>query len=240
MKSHVLIVDDDEMIQMMVAFLSKDGLNLRATQVATAQEMNTVLKNDQVDLIVLDLNLPDEDGLVLARQIKRYRDVPILVLTGDEKKETLIAALELGVDDFVRKPFDPYELQLRMRNLISRRRREGARPLMHKSKIHQIEFGSLRLDLEARSLIDQTRGEISLTYNEFNILSALARVLDRPLSRAALLDCLSQGDEAPSERAIDVYIRQLRKKIETVPENPQLLLSIRGHGYKLVSHNRVR
>ena len=231
-KSHVLIVDDDIMIQKMVSFLTSQGLNLRTSQVASGKEMSKVLKNDKVDLLVLDLTLPDEDGLVLARQVRSRSNIPILVLTGDETKETLIAALELGVEDFVRKPFDPYELQLRIRNLVGRVGRQTE--TRRKRNLRKHGFGEYVLNLEERSLKKGPDDEVHLTYNEFNILNALAQANGRPVSRGTLLDVIAKGADAPTERAIDVYIRQLRMKIESTPKQPEHLLTSRGYGYRLI------
>lgn len=231
MKKHALIVDDDLMIQQMVSFLTTQGLKLRSTHASNGAEMNNVLKHDKVDLLILDLNLPDEDGLVLARQVRSRSNVPILVLTGDESKETLIAALELGVDDFVRKPFDPYELQLRIRNLLGRS--QQSHTPKKESLSHILNIGPYHMDMDKRLLIDENGKDIPLTYNEFNLLGALIKAKGNPVSRASLLDTIANGHEAPSERAIDVYIRQLRKKIEPKPDNPEFILSVRGFGYKI-------
>lgn len=233
-KSHVLIVDDDIMIQKMVSFLTKQGLNLRTSQVATGKDMAHVLEHDHVDLLVLDLTLPDEDGLILARQVKSRSNVPIIVLTGDATKETLIAALELGVDDFVLKPFDPYELQLRIRNLI---KRSSNHPHKEKKSLEsQYLFGDYEFNVEEKSLTGKHTGEVQLTYTEFNLLNALAQANGRPVSRGRLLDALSKGPDCPTERAIDVYIQQLRKKIEQTPNLPKLIVTVRGFGYKLTTN----
>lgn len=233
MKQHVLIVDDDEMMQNLVGFLVKDGLELRTTQVANALDMHAVLKHDDVDLLVLDLGLPDEDGLVLARQVKSRGNIPILILTGDNKKETLVSALEIGVQDFVTKPFDPYELQLRIKNLLKNFR--GRKSTQHLRTRNKFRFGEFVLSIEQRSLSSAGTGNVHLTYNEFNILCALAQSPGKALSRAVLLDAIAKGADAPTDRAIDVYISQLRQKLEPDTKTPRYIVSVRGYGYKLCS-----
>ncbi|MBT3559325.1 MAG: response regulator transcription factor [Rhodospirillales bacterium] len=229
MKHHILVVDDDEMIQAMVSFLAKENPNVRTTQVGSGMEMHAVLKSDSVDLLVLDLGLPDEDGLALARQVRARSNIPIIVLTGDHTKESLIAALEIGVNDFVRKPFDPYELQLRIKNQL-RHFKPDARKQVQKS----LQFGPYTIDTAARTLRSEPGTDIHLTPTEFSILSALAQRPDIAFSRNQMLDIISRGDEAPSDRAVDVYIAQLRQKIEDNPRRPQFIKAVRGFGYKLV------
>lgn len=221
------------MIQKMVSFLTTQGLNLRTSQVATGKDMAHILDHDQVDLLVLDLTLPDEDGLVLARQVKSRGKLPIIVLTGDTTKETLIAALELGVDDFVRKPFDPYELQLRIRNLLERSSIHLPSEKRPTKNIYR--FGDYELNLDEKSLINANKGEVQLTFTEFSLIRTLAQANARPVSRGKLLDALAKGADCPTERAIDVYIRQLRTKIETVPSQPRYIETVRGFGYKLTT-----
>ncbi|HEY9080846.1 response regulator transcription factor [Magnetovibrio sp.] len=239
MKQHVLIVDDDEMIQAMVSFLVKEEFSVRTTQVETGLDMHTVLKSDRVDLVILDLGLPDEDGLALARQIRARDDVPIIVLTGDQSHERLISALEIGVNDFITKPFDPYELRLRVKNLL-RYNHPRRRTSANAEDEQRIQIGDMRLDLNRRSL-DRPDGTIvPLTISEFNILSALALKPGKALSRGDLLDVIAQGGDGPSPRAIDVYIRQIRQKIEPNAHSPQFIQAVRGYGYIFVGQTRPK
>lgn len=232
MKKHVLIVDDDASIQAMVAYLAKEDPLVRTTQVNTGQAMHAVLKKDSVDLLILDLGLPDENGLALARQIRARSTVPILVLTADESRDSLIAALEIGVNDFATKPFDPHELRLRIKNLL--RLSGGTHRLTERGDDHRLSVGPLALDLNQHQLIEKNGGFIHLTHNEFTILSALAARPNVALSRDFLLDTLATGDTAPSARAIDVYITQIRGKIEPNPQAPVIIKTVRGYGYMLI------
>ncbi len=226
MKRHILIVDDDEMIQAMVSFLAKENHDVRTTQVGTGIDMHAILQRDAVDLLVLDLGLPDEDGLALARQVRSRGTIPIIVLTGDQSKESLISALEIGVNDFVRKPFDPYELQLRIKNQLRDFKQQPLKPARK-----NFSFGGYTLDNNSRTLTSKPGDHIHLTPNEFSILTALLRRPNFAFSRGEILDVIARGDEEPSDRAIDVYIAQLRRKIEQDPKRPQFLKSVRGYGY---------
>jgi len=232
MKRHILIVDDDEMVQSMVSFLVTDGLGMRATLVGSGKEMHRVLKTDIVDLVVLDLLLPDEDGLVVVRQIRARSDIPIIVLTEDSSKDRRIAAVEIGVSDFVQKPFDPYELQLRIKNQL--RDQKNDKTILKNKPNKQFQFGEFALDLESHSLNTVGGQRVHLTPSEFNILAALVQRKNKVMSRSQILDVIDNGDDAPSDRAIDVYISQIRKKIEKNAKKPKLIQAVRGYGYIFV------
>lgn len=235
MKRHVLIADEDEMVQSMVSFLVTDRLGMRATLVGTGKEMHAVLKADTVDLVMLDLSLPDENGLVLVRQIRARSDIPVIVLTKDNSKEMRIAALEIGISDFVQKPFDPYELQLRIKNQLRNQKTDQANL---KTKLsNQFQFGKYVLDIERRSLNTIDGRRVHLTPNEFNILSALVQRKNKVMSRSQILDVIDNGDDAPSDRAIDVYISQIRKKIEKNATQPKIIQAVRGYGYIFVQES---
>ena len=235
MKRHVLIADEDEMVQSMVSFLVTDRLGMRATLVGTGKEMHAVLKADTVDLVMLDLSLPDENGLVLVRQIRARSDIPVIVLTKDNSKEMRIAALEIGISDFVQKPFDPYELQLRIKNQL---RNQKTDQVNLKTKLgNQFKFGKYVLDIERRSLNTIDGRRVHLTPNEFNILSALVQRKNKVMSRSQILDVIDNGDDAPSDRAIDVYISQIRKKIEKNATQPKIIQAVRGYGYIFVQES---
>jgi DNA-binding response OmpR family regulator len=229
MPAHVLIVDDEETVQFLIAFLVQQE-GYRSSGAASGEEMHALLRREQFDLIILDLQLPDEDGLVLARQLRARSPVPIIVLTATTDKEVLLSALEIGVDDFITKPFEPRELILRIKNNLARAERLGlsGAPLAHQI----VEFDGWTLDRSARMLSNGTSGEISLTPSEYNLLEALLNSPNRALSRDRLLDAISQGVETPLPRMIDVYVSQLRKKVEVDPRNPKLIKTVRGYGYK--------
>lgn len=223
--SRVLIVDDDENLQPLLGYLLESE-GYVADIAGSGQEMHALLQKGQPDLVVLDLNLPDESGLALARQLRARSDVPIIVLTGSHDRNDLMAALELGVDDFITKPFEPRELGLRVRNVLAR----SAPNSNNRSDV--VRFGQWSLDFAGRALFTSDGAEVALTPSEFNILAALVRAPGRALSRDQLLDAISQSADAPLPRMIDVHISQLRKKIETDAKSPRLIVTVKGTGYK--------
>lgn len=224
-KTRVLVVEDDEITQTIVTtFLEQE--NHSVTCVTTAREMHAVLNKHVMDLILLDLNLPDEDGLTLARQIRTRSSVPIIIMTSRSEMDDRLIGLEIGADDFLTKPFDPRELVLRVRNVL-RRTSEHT-----ETKAQNFAFGDWKLDLPSRSLNTASGEDISLTPGEFNVLSALVQAEGRVLSRDFLLDAVAHDDTPPSDRMIDVFVSRLRKKIEKNPRSPVHILTVPGYGYK--------
>lgn len=229
MASSILVVDDDVTFQTLLTFaLEKEGH--RVTCVGSAQEMHAQLKRGAFDLILLDLGLPDEDGIVLLRQLRARAGPPVVVLTGKKEQETLVLALELGADDYVTKPFDPREVLLRVKGLLERTNRASSPN--DSTKRTPIHFDGWTFDPRARNLRSAANKEVSLTPSEFNLLRALLARPGWAISRDQLLDAISDGADAPTPRMIDVFISQLRGKIEADKKNPKLILSVRGFGYK--------
>jgi len=227
MKRRVLIVEDDEMVQALLA-VYLEGEGFAVTSTATGAEMLAVLDREPVNLILLDLMLPDEDGLTLARQVRARSTVPIIVLTARRGRDDRLAALDIGADDYLTKPFDPRELILRIRNILGRA--AGAEP-----EPAVLSFAGWALDLDGRTLSAPDGRDVRLTPGEFNLLAALARAPNRVLSRDFLLDAVARDEDAPADRMIDVYVSRLRRKIEDTPKKPGLIVTIPGHGYKLAA-----
>lgn len=229
MKRHILIVEDDETLRKLLAFcLEQEGHWV--TCAGSAEEMRVQLGARDPDLILLDLGLPDEDGLVLARQLRARSGTPIMVLTGNRDQKVLVTALELGADEFLRKPFDPRELILRVNAVLARSGRSASTASARTASV--LHFDCWTLNLRARSLRSADKGEVTLTLGEFNVLSALVKRPGWALSRDELLDAVSSGEDPPSPRMVDVFVSQLRAKIEVDRKRPKLILSVRGHGYR--------
>lgn len=227
--AHLLIVEDDEFVrQLVAAYLEKDGYRLSVA--GSAKAMHDILDRETIDLIVLDLGLPDEDGLTLIRQLRTRSPVPIIVLTARQARDDKITALEIGADDYVTKPVDPQELMLRIGNLL---RRSGT-VRMDEVKTHDVfKFGGWTLDVSANALHGPDGTEVVLTRAEFDILTALARAPNRVLSRDFLLDAISRDGDAPSDRVIDVMISRLRKKLGDESRHAHLIQTVMGRGYRL-------
>ena len=216
----------------MAAYLKAEGF--KVSYAGTGKEMLAILNTESIDLILLDLGLPDEDGLTLTRQVRARSSLPIVVITARKGREDRLAALELGADDYLTKPFDPEELVLRVKNLLGRSRGEPVRDAIDRDN-GAIEFDGWKIDINGRTITDPGGGDIMLTNAEFNLFSALAKAPTRVLSRDFLLDAVSRDDEAPSDRLIDVLISRVRKKIEAEPKKPKLIVTVPGCGYKFNS-----
>jgi len=223
MPQRILIVDDErKLVQGLVGYFRQAGF-----ETLTAYDGRAALdiaRREQPDLIVLDLMLPEIDGLEVCRQLRRTSGVPIIMLTARVEEADRLIGLELGADDYVLKPFSPREVVARARAVL--RRASGA---LEPAK--ELRAGDVALDLDRRSV--RAAGQpIELTPTEFELPAALMRNTGRPLSRSQLLDA-TQGDTyAGYERTIDAHIKNLRRKIEADPSNPTYILTVFGFGYK--------
>jgi two-component system OmpR family response regulator len=231
---HILIVDDDREIRDLLSrFLQKHGL--RASVAADGREMKKVLADARIDLIVLDLMLPGETGLQLCAQLRaeegRERHLPIIMLTAAGDETDRIVGLEMGADDYLPKPFNPRELLARIRAVL-RRTGDVAAPVAPEGGALHFETpaGKWRIELGPRRVLGPA-GPVELSAGEFDLLVALAERPQRVLSRDQLLDLTKGRAAQPFDRAIDVQIGRLRRKIESDPTDPQLITTVRGGGY---------
>lgn len=228
---HVLIVDDDrEIRQMVAAYLQKNGL--RATVVADGKEMRTALETNAVDLIVLDLMMPGEDGLVLCRNLRasKHRSIPVVMLTARDDATDRIIGLEMGADDYVVKPFSARELLARI-NAVIRRTRMLPPNLQITEASRLIAFGQWRLDTTARHLIDSQDTIVALSGAEFRLLRVFLDHPQRVLSRDQLLN-LTQGRDAEHfDRSVDLLVSRLRQRLQDDPREPAYIKTVRSEGY---------
>lgn len=229
MTTNILIVEDDEMVQTLLAAFLR-SLGFKISLAATGKEMLACIDSEEISLILLDLGLPDEDGLTLTRQVRARSDVPIIVITARKNHSDRMAALEMGADDYLTKPFDPDELLLRMRNILERTNASATG--RYTSNAETYRFNGWTIDLSAHSVLDPTKNQVAFTRAEFNLLAALVKAPNRVLSRAQLLDAVSQDADAPTDRLIDVLISRIRKKIEPNPRKPEIITTVQGCGYK--------
>ena len=224
-KPHILVVDDDtRLCELLKSFLSRNGF--RVTAASSASEARQRLQGLDFDLIVLDVMMPGQTGLEFAGELRRTDDVPILMLTAMGDPKDRIAGLEKGVDDYLGKPFEPRELLLRIQNVL--RRARPSEPTLEVERL--VTFGPMQFDLELGELTQKGK-RVPLTDAEIALLRALTGRLGQVLSREAL--CKSVGSEV-NERAIDVQVTRLRRKIEPDPGFPRYLRTVRGQGYRLV------
>lgn len=213
------------MLSLLSTFLEKAGY--RVIGAASAAEALAAFEKDAPDLVLLDLVLPDEDGIVILRKLRTVSDTPIIVLSARTDNEIRTTALALGANDVVNKGVDPQELLLRVRNVLS----GGADADDAPSKV--MTFAGWRLDPDGRELLDPDGNDVHLTPSEFQMLAALARHPGRVVKRDVLIDAVSGIENGPSERSLDTYMNRLRKKIEHDPRHPQIIVTIKGTGYRL-------
>lgn len=225
---HILIVDDQqEICDVVQEYLTGEGY-----RVSTAHDgggMRRVLAQGHVDLVILDLMLPGEDGLTLARSLRNESGIGIIILTGRGETVDRIIGLEMGADDYLPKPFHLRELLARVKAVLRRARdRAGEAPQASRSRAR---FAGWNLDLSSRELVSPSGGEVRLTTGEFDLLSAFVNNANQVLTRDRLLDLARNREAGPFDRTIDVQVGRLRRKLEDDPQNPTLIKTVRGSGY---------
>lgn len=228
---HILVVDDDRDIRELTArFLRKHGL--RCSLAADGREMFRSLADGAIDLVVLDIMMPGEDGLSLCRRLRVDSRLPVIMLTALDEDADRIIGLEIGADDYLTKPFNPRELLARIRAIL-RRTQSPPPPALSEGEadFSGLRFAGWRLDLEARALTSPAGAVVALTSGEFDLLKALAERPGRVLSRDQLLDLTSGREAAPFDRSIDVQVSRLRRKLQDDPRQPALIKTVRNGGY---------
>lgn len=229
---HILVVDDDREIRDLLGrYLTKQGY--RVTTAADGRDMRDAMRDRTIDLVVLDIMLPGDDGLSLCREIRSRSPIPVIMLTAKGDDVDRIVGLEMGADDYLPKPFNPRELMARIKAVL---RRSGEAPGGLAGGRREEEGGILsfegwRLDLERRELTAPDGVLVPLSAGEFGLLAALAARPQRVLSRDQLLDLVRGRDAQPFDRSIDVQVSRLRRKIETDMREPRLIKTVRGGGY---------
>jgi two-component system OmpR family response regulator len=226
---HIVAVDDDPSIRQLVC----DYLNqneLRATAVSSGKELDVLMARETIDLVVLDLRLNGEDGLLIARRLREASAIPILMLSGRVDEADRVMGLELGADDYLTKPFSPRELLARIRALL-RRARAQATVADTLRQVRAYRFGGWELNVGLRRLKGADGKSVELTNGEFSLLAAFVSAPQRMLSRDQLLDLSRLHNAEVYDRTIDVQILRLRRKVEVDPAHPQFIRTERGAGY---------
>ena len=229
--AHLLVVDDDREIRDLLArFLERQ--NFRVTAARDAREARRHWPLGHFQLVVLDLMLPGEGGLDFARWLRSQSNVPIVMLTAMGEETDRIIGLELGADDYLPKPFNPRELLARIRAVL---RRTGEAQSRAEAAPRALVFGGWRLEPPRRRLLNPAGVEVPLTGGEYDLLFALSERPNRVLTRDMLLDLLRGRQAGPFDRAIDVAVSRLRRKLEDDGHSPQLIKTVRGGGYVLAA-----
>jgi two-component system OmpR family response regulator len=227
-RPHVLIVDDDREIRGLLAqYLEKH--DFRTTAVADGREMRRILERSHVDLLVLDLMLPGEDGLSLCRELRSRSQLPIIMLTARGEDVDRIVGLELGADDYVAKPFNPRELLGRIKAVLRRSAHAPRDP--SPENIRGFSFGGWRLNTVTRALTNGEGREVALSGAEYRLLAVLLGSGNRVLTRAQLTELLRGRDADPFDRSIDVRVSRLRQILGDDARAPQIIKTVYGEGY---------
>jgi two-component system OmpR family response regulator len=224
---HILIVDDQrEICDLVQEYLSSEGYRVSTAHDGTG--MRRVIAQDPVDLVVLDLMLPGEDGLTLARSLREESSVGIIILTGRGETVDRIIGLEMGADDYLPKPFHLRELLARVKSVL---RRASTRSADRQAASRPRARFAWNLDLSTRELLSPSGEEVRLTTGEFDLLAAFVNNANQVLTRDRLLDLARNREAGPFDRTIDVQVGRLRRKLEDDPQRPTMIKTVRGSGY---------
>lgn len=235
--AHILVVDDSRDIRdPLVRYLIKNGY--RASQAESAAKARQILKDSAIDLVVLDIMMPGEDGLSLCRHLRETSTIPIILLTAMTEETDRIVGLEMGADDYVAKPFNPRELLARIKAVL---RRLNSLPPDHNAVDgDRIRFDNWQLDTRRRELIGEDGVSTPLSTGEFRLLSVFLNHPDRVLSRDQLLDLTQSRSADVFDRSIDNQVSRLRKKIEVDVKSPQFIQTVWGGGYRFKAEIETR
>jgi two-component system OmpR family response regulator len=227
---HVLVVDDDIAVRQLVSeYLAQN--DFRVSEAASGAELMGAFRAQVVDLVLLDLRLHGEDGMQLLRQLRAESQLPVIILTGRAEEADRVMGLELGADDYLTKPFSPRELLARIRTVL---RRTHAGQEIHGAPVcRAYRLPGWELNLRTRKLSARDGREVALSNGEFNLLAALLATANRVVTRDQLIEMSRRYDNEVYDRAIDVQILRLRRKIESNPAQPQIIITERGAGYRV-------
>ena len=227
---HVLIVDDDETVRQLVdEYLAQN--DFRVSGASGGAELMGALAAQVIDLVLLDLRLRGEDGMQLLRQVRAHSQIPVIILTGRTEEADRVMGLELGADDYLTKPFSPRELLARIRTVL---RRTHAGQEVHGAPVcRAYRIPGWELNLRTRRLKGADGAEVGLSNGEFNLLAALLASANRVVTRDQLIEMSRRYDNEVYDRAVDVQILRLRRKLERNPAEPQIIVTERGAGYRI-------
>jgi DNA-binding response OmpR family regulator len=228
-KQKVLVVDDDQKLrELVIKFLTREGFAVAG--VGSGRAMDEHLARHPVNLIVLDLMLPGEDGLSIARRLRANSGIPILMLSARGEDIDRIIGLEVGADDYLAKPFNPRELAARVKAVLRRTHELNQAAGLSGQASQTYRFGNFVVNLTTHA-VSRDGEQISLTAGEFSLLEAFVKHPNRMLSRDHLIELIKGYERSPFDRSIDVRVTRLRKKVETDPDRPQYIRTVWGRGY---------
>lgn len=228
MVNHIIIIEDDSISRRRLAGLLRKQM-YRVSEAEDAAQMEAILARDPADLLLVDINLDGKDGLTITREQRGKSKAGIILLTSRDDQIDRIIGLEMGADDYVTKPYDKRELLVRVKNLLARI--DEIKDATPQQPEPALRFGRWRLDVMRRRLVDAADTIEPLTRAEFELLHAFSKNTGIILSRERLLELIQHRQWAPDNRTIDVLVGRLRKKIETDPTQPDLIITVHGEGY---------
>jgi two-component system, OmpR family, response regulator len=229
-RPHVLVVDDDATVRRLVDdYLAQN--EFRVSGASGGSELLGALGTQVIDLVLLDLRLRGEDGMQLLRQVRAQSQIPVIILTGRVEEADRVMGLELGADDYLTKPFSPRELLARIRTVL---RRTHAGQEVHGAPVcRAYRIPGWELNLRTRRLTGENGTEVALSNGEFNLLAALLATANRVVTRDQLIEMSRRYDNEVYDRAVDVQILRLRRKLERNPAEPRIIVTERGAGYRI-------
>ncbi|WP_027858208.1 response regulator [Marinobacterium jannaschii] len=226
-----ILVVDDELVtrQCLSSYFENEGYKVYCAE--TAEQAESILAREAIDLVLLDIRLPGKDGLTLTRELRVTTEVGIILVTGRQDDIDRLIGLECGADDYVTKPFNPREILARAKNLIRRVRHcTFAKPT--DAVVNSLmAFDSWKLNIDRRTLIDEHQQSTQLTEGEFQLLKSLMSSAGHVMSRDQILDQIRNREWVPTDRTVDVLVGRLRRKLQDDPANPRLILTVHGAGY---------
>lgn len=224
MSSILLVEDDKDMSSLVDEFLTDKGFTV--TAVDTAKDCFNQVASNYFDIILLDLTLPDEDGLVILRKLVKRTLTPIVIISGRKSDDDKVAGLELGAKDYLGKPFSLKELFIRLKNVLGM-------PIVNAGRETEVHFHNFVLSEKSRALFDEQGNRIELTQHEFKVLSSLAQKCNLVVPRDEIVELVSDLDIPENNRAVDISISRLRKKLSDTRRPFRIIQTIRGEGYML-------
>ncbi|MGB0893953.1 MAG: two-component system response regulator ArcA [Parashewanella sp.] len=227
---HILIVEDEAVTRNTLrSIFEAEGYSV--SEANDGAEMHKVMQENKVNLVVMDINLPGKNGLLLARELREINNIGLIFLTGRDNEVDKILGLEIGADDYITKPFNPRELTIRARNLLTRVSNAGT-DLEEKSIVDSYRFNGWSLEINSRSLVSPQGESYKLPRSEFRAMLHFVENPGKILTRADLLLKMTGRELKPHDRTVDVTIRRIRKHFESLPDTPEIIATIHGEGYR--------
>ncbi|RLV59231.1 two-component system response regulator ArcA [Parashewanella curva] len=227
---HILIVEDEAVTRNTLrSIFEAEGYEV--SEANDGAEMHKAMQDNKVNLVVMDINLPGKNGLLLARELREINNIGLIFLTGRDNEVDKILGLEIGADDYITKPFNPRELTIRARNLLTRVSNVGTE-IEEKSSVDAYRFNGWTLEINSRSLVSPQGDSYKLPRSEFRAMLHFVENPGKILTRADLLLKMTGRELKPHDRTVDVTIRRIRKHFESTPDTPEIIATIHGEGYR--------